>query len=50
MDAGSIIFLTLVYIGIGSVTGAIIDMQDTSIMCASFIFWPLIVLILLVEV
>ena len=45
MDAVSIAFLLMVYFLIGGIIGASIDMHDSSIMCASFIFWPMIVLI-----
>lgn len=45
MDAGSIVILLMAYLLIGGVTGASIDMHDSSIMCASFIFWPMIILI-----
>ena len=45
MDAGAIVFLSMVYFLIGSVIGASIDMHDNSIMCASFILWPIIILV-----
>ena len=45
MDAGAIVFLSMVYFLIGSIIGASIDMHDNSIMCVSFIFWPIVILI-----
>lgn len=45
MDAGVIVFLVIFYFFIGGIVGASIDMHDSSIMWASFIFWPMIVLI-----
>ena len=45
MDAGAIVILLTAYFLIGGFVGASIDMHDSSIMCASFIFWPMIVLI-----
>lgn len=45
MDAGAIVFLSMVYFLIGSIIGASIDMHDNAIMCASFILWPIIILV-----
>lgn len=45
MDAVSIAFLLMVYFLIGGVIGASIDMHDNSIMCASFILWPIIIIV-----
>lgn len=45
MDTGAIAFLSMMYFLIGSIIGASIDMHDNAIMCASFILWPIIILV-----